>query len=271
MNPSGKVVRWEKEEAVASVWLSSPERRNAMGPDFFTQLPEAMAEIAADPEVRAVVLAAEGPAFTVGLDLKAMQGVLAPSGGQIAMRQKLLADVERLQKSINAVADCPVPVIAVLHGWCIGGGVDLVTACDIRLAAADLKLSVRETKVGIVADLGTLQRLPRIIGKGHVAELAFTGKDIDGARAKEIGLVNDVYPDSAQALAAARALAREIADNSPLVVRGVKRVLAECEDKSVEEGLRYVGLWNAAFLMSDDLMEAMMAFMQKRKPNFTGN
>jgi enoyl-CoA hydratase len=265
-----QVVRWEKQGHVATVWLSSPERRNAMGKDFFVQLPLVMAEVSADEEVRAVILAAEGSAFTVGLDLKDMQQLLTPSGGQAAMRQKLLADVDRLQRSISSVADCPVPVIAVLHGWCIGGGVDLCSACDIRVAAADLKLSIRETKVGIVADLGTLQRLPRIIGKGHMAELAFTGKDISAERAKQIGLVNDVYDTCEAALAAARQLATEIAENSPLVVKGVKRVLAECEDKSIEEGLRFVGVWNAAFLFSDDLMEAMMAFMQKRKPDFKG-
>lgn len=271
MSAAPQVVRWEKEDHVATVWLSSPERRNAMGPEFFDQLPKVMAEVSADPDVRAVVLAAEGPAFTVGLDLKAMQSVLAPAGGQIAMRAKILADVQRLQGSMNSVANSPVPVIAALHGWCIGGGVDLASACDIRLGAADLKLSIRETKVGIVADLGTLQRLPKIIGKGHMAELAYTGKDIDAERCKAIGLVNDVHESREAVIAAAQQLALEIADNSPLVVRGVKKVLAACEDKTIAEGLDYVAIWNAGFLMSDDLMEAMMAFMQKRKPKFTGN
>ena len=120
-----------------------------------------------------------------------------------------------MQASVTSVAECPKPVIAAIHGYCIGGGVDVVSACDIRVASADAVFSVRETKVAIVADLGSLQRLPRIIGKGHVAELALTGKDITAARAKEIGLVNDVAPDADAALAAARQLAAEIAANSP--------------------------------------------------------
>ncbi len=195
MTDSDRVVRWEKSEGIAHVWLCNAAKRNAMGQKFFEQLPEVMREVNADETVRAVVLAAEGPAFTVGLDLFDMGGTLAPSGGQIETRRKILADVDRLQRSISSVADCPVPTIAVMHGWCIGGGVDLVTGCDIRLASADMKLSVRETKIAIVADLGTLQRLPKIIAPGHVAELAYTGKDITAARAKEIGLVNEIHAD----------------------------------------------------------------------------
>jgi enoyl-CoA hydratase len=175
-----------------------------------------------------------------------------------------------MQSSVTSVAECPKPVIAAIHGYCIGGGVDVVSACDIRVASADAVFSVRETKVAIVADLGSLQRLPQIIGKGHVAELAFTGKDITAGRAKEIGLVNDVLPDPDAALAAARQLAQEIAANSPLAVQGTKAVLAACEDKSVAEGLDYVATWNAGFLASDDLVEAMTAFMEKRAPEFKG-
>ena len=200
-----------------------------MGPAFWDDLPVAMAELSADREVRAVVIAARGPHFSVGLDLKAMAGLLtggtqppeeglgrdgagrngatprAPPWrrGPSAARQGVL----RMQASVTSVAECPKPVIAAVHGYCIGGGVDVITACDIRLASADAVFSVRETKVAIVADLGSLQRLPRIIGKGHVAELAYTGKDITAARAKEIGLVNDVFPDADAVLAAARALA----------------------------------------------------------------
>jgi enoyl-CoA hydratase len=175
-----------------------------------------------------------------------------------------------MQASVTSVAQCPKPVIAAIHGYCIGGGVDVAAACDIRVASADAVFSVRETKVAIVADLGSLQRLPRIIGKGHLAELAFTGKDITAARAQEIGLVNDVAPDAGAALAAARQLATEIAANSPLAVQGTKAVLTACEDKSVADGLDYVATWNAGFLSSDDLVEAMTAFMEKRPPEFKG-
>ncbi|MER3452761.1 MAG: enoyl-CoA hydratase, partial [Acidimicrobiia bacterium] len=152
----------------------------------------------------------------------------------------------------------------------LGGGVDLICCADIRLAAADARFGVRETKMAIVADLGTLQRLPRIVGPGHVAELVFTGRDITAERAREIGLVNEVHPDVVTLHAAARELAGEIAANSPLVVQGAKQVLRAGRDLTVEQGLEYVALWNAAFLRSDDLTEAMRAFLEKRPPRFSG-
>jgi enoyl-CoA hydratase len=181
-----------------------------------------------------------------------------------------LDEIRRLQKSITAVADCPKPVIAVVHGYCIGGGIDLISACDIRYAAVNTTFSIRETRIAIVADVGTLQRLPAIIGKGHVAELAYTGRDFGAEHAERIQLVNAVHPDQDATLAAARELAEEIAANSPLAVMGVKRELNYCEGKSVEDGLEYVATWNAAFLNSNDLREAMTAFLEKRKPKFTG-
>ncbi len=168
---------------------------------------------------------------------------------------------------MTSIADCPKPVIAAVHGYCIGAGVDLITACDVRLASPDAIFSVRETRIGMVADVGTMQRLPRVIAPGHVAELAFTGKDITADRAKEIGLVNDVFPD---VHAAARELAGTIAANSPLAVQGAKAVLKAGENRSIEEALDYMALWNAAFLQSNDLQEAMMANLEKRLPEFKG-
>jgi enoyl-CoA hydratase len=187
-----------------------------------------------------------------------------------ARASKARSEVLRLQASISAVAGCPKPVIAAVHGYCIGGGVDLIAACDIRLASADAVFSVREAKVAIVADLGSLQRLPAIIGAGHLAELAFTGKDIDAARAKEIGLVNEVSSDAEAVRAAAAALAAEIAANSPVAVQGTKAVLAANDGRTVTEGLEYVATWNAGMLASDDLVEAMTAFVERRPPTFTG-
>lgn len=265
----------ERDGNVATLWLDSPERRNAMGPDFWNDLPVLVAELSDDDDVRAVVLAAKGPHFSVGLDLKTMGGAATGGGGggnrsQAARGMRFLKEVSRLQRSITAVADCPKPVIAAIHGYCIGGGVDLISACDIRLASADAKFSIRETKIAIVADVGTLQRLPSIIGKGHVAELALTGKDIDAERAHQIGLVNDVFPDADGVLKGAREMAAEIAANSPIAVQGTKHVLKACEDRSVEEGLDYVAVWNAGLMQSNDLIEAMTAFMEKRPPVFKG-
>ena len=267
------VLTVERDGHVATLWLDRPEQRNAMGPAFWADLPVAMAELDDDPEVRAVVLAARGPHFTAGLDLAAMAGdvVGAPGGASPAARAtRFLATVTRLQRSITSVERCAKPVVAAIHGACIGGGVDLVTACDIRLCSADATFSVRETRIAMVADVGTLQRLPRIVGRGHAAELALTGRDIGAERAHQIGLVNDVLADTAALHAAARGLAADIAANSPLAVQGTKHVLRACEDRSVDEGLDYVGVWNAAFLVSDDLSEAMTAFFEKRPATFTG-
>ena len=278
------VLSIEQDEFVATVWLDRPEARNAMGVDLWQDLPRAMDAVGADPSVRAVVVAAKGPHFSVGLDLKSMGSVLAgggeagaeaASGGGSAASMAARArgarrEVLRLQDAITAVARCPKPVVAAVHGYCIGGGVDLIAACDIRLGSADAIFSVREAKMAIVADLGSLQRLPSIIGAGHVAELAFTGKDISAERAKEIGLLNDVAADADGVLKAARALAAEIAANSPIAVQGTKAVLAANEGRTVAEGLDYVATWNAGMLASDDLTEAVTAFMEKRTPKFTG-
>ncbi len=274
------VLSIEREQAVATVWLDRAEARNAMGQDLWRDLPRAMTAVGTDSAVRAVVIAAKGPHFSVGLDLKEMGGVLAGGGDSDArgasatsMAARARAgyrQVLRLQDAITAVALCPKPVVAAVHGYCIGGGVDLIAACDIRLASADAVFSVREAKMAIVADLGSLQRLPSIIGPGHLAELAYTAKDITADRAKEIGLVNDVAIDAAGVLGAARAMAAEIAANSPLAVQGTKAVLAANEGKTVAEGLDYVAVWNAGMLASDDLTEALTAFLEKRAPKFTG-
>ena len=269
-----EVLSIEVDGHVATVWLDRPEKRNALGPAFWQDLPRAMAAVADDPAVRAVVVAARGPHFSVGLDLTAMGGLVSPgAGGSSSMASRAAAtrsEILRLQASVTSVAACPKPVIAAVHGYCIGGGVDLIAACDIRLAAADAVFSVRETKVAIVADLGSLQRLPGIIGRGHVAELAFTGMDIDAARAAEIGLVNHVVADEAALAAAASELASRIAANSPLAVQGTKAVLAVADRQRVADGLDYVAAWNAGFFASDDLTEAMVAFGEKRPARFSG-
>jgi enoyl-CoA hydratase len=267
----------EQSGAVATLWLDNPERRNAMGPAFWEELPQAMRALSEDESVRVVVLAARGPHFTTGLDLKQMGGTLASDGGgegkdksEVAKRFQLLDEIQRLQRSITSVADCSKPVIAAVHGYCLGGGIDLITAADVRLASADSTFSIRETRIAMVADVGTLQRLPGIVGRGIAAELAFTGDDFDADRALEIGLVNSTHLDADATVKAAQEIAQRIADNSPLAVQGTKRVMRYCQGKSVEDGLDYVATWNAAFIQSDDLREAMVAFLKKREPSFKG-
>lgn len=258
---------------VAEVTLLGPGKGNAMGPDFWRELPAVFGALDDDPEVRAIVLTGGGANFSYGLDLPAMMPAWAPllAGDALAgPRTAFLKDIRRLQEAVSAIAATRKPVIAAVSGWCVGGGVDVIAAADVRLAAADAKFSVREAKVAIVADLGSLQRLVGIIGEGHLRELALTGKDIDALRAERIGLVNEVHPDAESVLAAAREMAEEIAANPPLVVQGVKEVLSAGAEQRIADGLRYVSAWNAAFLPSKDLGEAVQAFMERRKPGFQG-
>ncbi len=194
------------EGHVAQVTLVGPGKGNAMGPAFWAEMPEVFAKLDADRDVRAIVLTGSGKNFSYGLDLPAMGGSLSGvlgDGGSARPRADFHATILRMQGAINAVADCRTPTIASVHGWCIGGGVDLISAVDIRYASADAKFSVREVKLAIVADVGSLARLPLILNDGHLRELALTGKDIDAARAEKIGLVNDVYADAEASLAAA--------------------------------------------------------------------
>ena len=263
------VLAVEKDGHVATIWIDNPEKRNALSLPFWRDMPGVIDDIEADDDVRAVVIAGRGACFTAGIDvafLAGQAGGMEPPPGQF----KGLKGIRRLQDAITRVAECEKPTIAAVHNWCVGAGVDLISAVDIRLCAADAKFSVRETRLALAADVGTLQRLPRLIPAGHVAELAFTGKDIDADRALRIGLVNDVYPDADSVVKAAHELAREIAALSPGAVQGVKKVLKYSIDHTVEEGLEYVALWNSSQLPRNDMREAMTAFLEKRQPKFTG-
>lgn len=266
-------LRVERRGHVAEVVLTGPGKGNAMGPDFWREMPELFAALDADDSVRCVVVRGEGKHFSFGLDLMAIMGDLGPhvmGENLAAQRAKLLDLIGRMQKACDLVARCRKPVIAAVAGWCIGGGLDLAAACDVRVCSEDARFSLREVKLAIVADIGSLQRLPRIIGQGHTRLMAYTGGTVDAAQALQMGLVTKVLADPDALLVRARALADEIAANPPTVVQGIKQVMDYCEDKSTADGLRYVAVWNSAFLQSKDLAEAVQAFMERRPPVFTG-
>lgn len=265
------VLSVEVDGHVATVFLDREEKMNALGTAFFAELPSVFGTLGSTEEVRAVVLAARGPHFSVGTDLHAFGGIAAGEGtSPAAAARRTREEVLRLQEAIGSVARCRKPVVAAVHGACIGAGVDLVSACDLRVCSRDAYFSVRETKMAMVADLGTLARLPLLIPMGFVAELVYTGKDADSAWAERAGLVNAVYPDADATLEGARGIAREIAANSPLAVEGSKEVLAEARRNEMETAQRYVASWNAGMLRSDDLSEAVAAFFEKRPPRFGG-
>lgn len=258
----------EIKDHVAWLTLCRPERRNAMGMAFFRELTDCFRRFDKDDAVRAVVIRAEGPTFTAGLDLMEAGGMLAGKGADD--REKLKETILELQESNNAIERCRKPVIAAVHGHCIGGGVDLLSACDIRLAARDAIFAIRETKIAIIADLGTLQRLPHIIGHGWFRELALTGRDFTAEEALAMGFVTRICEDAEVLVKAASELAGEIAGLAPLTVQGVKEVINYSRDNGVYPGLAYVAQKNAASLVSEDLMEAVTAFMEKRTPKFQG-
>ncbi|MCH7960507.1 MAG: crotonase/enoyl-CoA hydratase family protein [Candidatus Hydrogenedentes bacterium] len=276
MSEEYTVIRLDRRGDVAEVVLNNPDRLNAMAPIFFQEIRRVFEEIDQDPEIRVAILWAEGRLFTAGLDLKASAGTLGadPSNGSGSMVNQNYAfyrHVRELQACFSAPEKCRKPVIAAVHGHCIGGGVDLTTACDIRLCTEDATFAIHETKIAIVADVGTLQRITAIVGKGVAREMAYTGKRFPADRALHCGLVNATYPDKDALLDGARAMAAEIAANSPLAVMGTKAVLQYSEERTIDEGLEYVAQWNSSFLRSNDLMEAMQAFVEKRTPEFKGS
>jgi enoyl-CoA hydratase len=264
----------ERAGSVARITMSRPEKRNALGPAFWDGMAPLFAEIDADLSVRCVVLDGAGPSFTAGLDLVTMAAALpvdlGPSGPDGRRQQALHAMIRRMQAAISSVERCRVPVIAAVHGHCLGGGVDLITACDVRLCAADAVFGIRETRLAMVADVGTLQRLPAIVGPGRARELVFTGRDFGAEEALRIGLVDRVLPDAAALREAALETARAIAANPPLAVEGAKRVMVEADRARIEASLEYVATWNAAHLRTRDLAAAFAAMATKQDPEFEG-
>lgn len=256
-------------DGIALIDLNRPDKANALSGPMFAELKAAF-EWLSSSELRVGVLSAQGKHFCAGIDL----GLLAALQSELqtlpeGCRQEHLRDwLLDAQKAISAAEFCRKPVIAAIHGACVGAGVDLVTACDMRYATRDSRFSVKEVDLAAVADLGTLQRLPRLIGEGNARELAYTGRDVDGQEAQLMGLTNQVFPDKESMMTYVMGLAATIARKSPLALRGIKDTLNFSRDHSVAEGLEFIALRNAGNLFSSDLEEAAAAKAQKREPKF---
>ena len=255
-------------EHVAWLTLNRPEKRNTMGTVFFKELSEHLENFDQDASVRVVVIKAEGKSFTAGTDLEEAGSLL--SGQAADQRETTRRNIMQLQEGLTKIERCGKPVIAAVHSHCIGGGIDLISACDIRLATTDAVFSIRETPMGIIADLGTLQRLPFIIGHGWFRELALTGRNFSAQEALQMGLITRICEDREALYAEARKLADQVAACPPLTVQGTKEVILYSRDNGVDAGLQYVAQKNAAALPSEDVVEAVTAFMEKRKPVFKG-
>jgi enoyl-CoA hydratase len=260
-------------DTIATVELTPTGKISRMGPDFWREMPVLFAELDAASEIRAIIIHGGGTGFSSGLDLTQMGAQLLPliaSETNAKVRTELHQLITNMQKACSSVAACRKPVIAAIHGFCIGGAIDLISACDVRFCSSEAVFSIREVKLAIVADMGTLARLPTLIGQGATRELALSGEDFDAARAHRLGLVSHVLPSSVELLAHARAYAAKVAANPPLVVQGIKQVLNAQSEQAALQANQYVALWNAAFMPSDDIAESLTAFMEKRPPHYQG-
>lgn len=268
--PSLETLSLTLQDHIATVRLNRPDKANAMNAAMWQDIRRAFEWVDATPEARVAVLVGEGKYFTAGIDLQLMAGL----GAQIAddcegrAREKLRRLILDLQDTLTSLERCRKPVLAAIAGGCIGGGIDLITCADMRYASSDAFFTIKEIDIGMVADVGTLQRLPKLIGQGITRELAYTGRNFDAAEAHSMGLVNRVFESREALYAGVQQIAASIAAKSPLSIRGTKEMLNYARDHSVADSLNYIATWNAAMLQSKDLMEAMSANMAKRAPGF---
>ena len=261
------------EHHIANLVLSRPNELNTMSRDFWVELGDVLEEINKNSEVRVVVMSSTGKHFCAGMDLNAFSNGVdnipdekKPDHARIG--EAVYRVAKELQEYISTLEKIRVPVIAAIHGGCIGGAVDLVTACDIRLASDDAFFCIQEINIGMAADVGTLQRLPKIIPDSKMREMAYTGRRMYAEEAKETGLVSDTYKSQEDMLKAANSLAKEIAAKSPVAIYGLKAVMNYSRDHSVSESLEYNALWSGAMLSQKDMTEAMTANIEKRDASF---
>lgn len=252
---SHESLRLDVEGPVAWLRLNRPQRANAIDLALWTALPQALEEIGRQAAVRVVVLAGEGRHFCGGADLSllaSLAGAGRADGCQAEARDRLRGEILRLQRAFSALEALPVPVIAAVHGACIGAGVDLIAACDLRYATADARFCIKEVDLGIAADVGTLQRLGHVVGLPVLAELAYTAETIGGERARELRLVNGIYATQEALYEGVAALAQRIAAKPALAVRGIKHNLLYAREHSVADALEHIAVWNASALQSAD-------------------
>ncbi len=264
------------EEKVAHIVLNRPEKRNSMIPEFWDELPLIVRDIDDGSKARVIVISSTGPHFTSGLDIKAFNPAGSgsdtdPDAQRRARRTRgasFYENVRRMQQTFSCLEQCRVPVLAAIQGGCIGGGVDFITACDMRYATEDAFVTIFEINIGMTADVGTFPRLVKLIPEGVVRELAYTGRRMPASEAQAVGLINRVFPDQETMLEGVLEIAREIATKPPLAVYGCKRMINYARDHSTADGLDYIGIWNASMLQPEEMVEAMTANAQKRSGDF---
>ncbi len=256
------------DQQVATVSLNRPDKANSMSVAMWPELQACFEWLDAEPTVRAVVLAGNGKHFCAGLDLAMFSGLKGQSSDPARQSEEFRRNVLRMQDNLSAIEKCRKPVLAAIHNTCIGGGVDLVCCCDMRYATEDAWFAIREIDIGMTADVGTLQRMPKLVADGVVRELAYTGRSMDAEEAREVGFVNRVYENRETMLRDVTEIARSIARKSPLAVRGTKEMLLYSRDHSVQDGLNHIATWNAGMLSQVDLMAGVQAQAEKKTASF---
>ncbi len=264
------------ENRIAHLVLKRPEKRNSMIPEFWDELPEIVRDIDGNARARVIVISSMGPHFSSGLDINAFITGPRQAGDDQEARKRarrqhgaaFYQSVLRMQQTFSCLEECRIPVIAAIQGGAIGGGVDFVTACDIRYATEDAFFTIFEINIGMTADVGTFPRLVKLIPEGIVRELAYTGRRMPAEEAKAVGLVNQVFADQNTMLAEVMKIAREIASKAPLAVHGCKRMINYARDHSTADSLDYIGIWNASMLQPEEMLEAITANAEKRPGNF---
>ena len=261
----------EINNSIAHIRLNRPEKRNSMNEDFWNLFPKEVEELDDSGEIRALVVSSTGPHFSSGIDLNMFKDDVVEEQSENELgrsRGYFIQQLKYLQNVANCLEAARFPVVAAIQGGCIGGGIDLITAADIRLCTKDAFFIIEEINVGLAADIGTLQRLPKLIPAGIAREWAMMGEKVSADRAKEVGLVSSLYDNQEGMLESAFEIAEKLASKTPLAMWVTKEVLNYSRDHSVKEGLDNVNLWNAATLHKEDVMTTMMSRMQKKKPEY---
>jgi len=268
MTPSFETLELSIEEQVATVHLNRPDKANAMNGAMWDELQQCFEWLDEQSSVRVVILAGNGKHFCAGLDLGVFGSLQGDSGDPARRAEHMRRTILRLQGNLTAIEKCRVPVLAAIHNTCIGGGVDMTCCADMRYATEDAYFSIREIDIGMTADVGTLQRLPKIIPDGVVRELAYTGRNMNAQEAREVGFVNRVFENRDTMLQEVTAIARTIASKAPLAVRGTKEMVLYSRDHSVAEGLNYIATWNSGMMSSADLKAGMQAQSNKEQATY---
>ena len=255
-------------DKILDVQLNRSDSANAMNAPMWTELQAAFEWADGCPDVRVVILSGAGKHFCAGIDLAMFKDTLAEHNDPARAAEMFLKNVRGLQSNLKALQECSKPVLAAMHGAIVGGAIDMTCYADMRYVDASARFCVKEIDIGIVADVGTLQNLPSLIPEGLVRELAYTGRYMDAQEALSSGLVNTVFEDYDAMMAGVRAIAASIAAKSPLAIRGTKAVINYTRDHSVDDGLEYVALWNAAMMSKIDVQEAMASTLEKRAATF---